>query len=318
MGAGRWDTGSYDAARAYRAAHGIDDFDHSARTRRLDPSNWKAAPGLDPYGKTREARDSAEHPSSTPIAVLFDVTGSMGIVPEIVQKRLPDLLGMLLRGGYVDDPQILVGGIGDAESDRVPLQIAQFESDNRIDEQLRQIFLEGGGGGQKSESYEVAAWFMRHRVVTDAWEKRGKKGYLFIIGDEMNKPYVKPRVLAEVLGVSTTERREIADLYPDLAERWHVYLVLPKLTSYWDDPEVEQHWRRLVGQGFLRLEDPDQVCDLIAVTIGLEEGSVDLDEGLADVAAAGRTGTAVGTALATYRPARTLARTRTLPEDLAT
>jgi hypothetical protein len=97
-----------------------------------------------------------------------------------------------------------------------------------------------------------------------------------------------------------------------------VYLVLPKLTSYWDDPEVEQHWRRLVGQGFLRLEDPDQVCDLIAVTIGLEEGSVDLDEGLADVAAAGRTGTAVGTALATYRPARTLARTRTLPEDLAT
>ena len=70
----------------------------------------------------------------------------------------------------------MFGGIGDAQSDRVPLQVGQFESDNRMDDQLRTIFLEGNGGGQKSESYELATYFIARHTVTDAWEKRGRKG----------------------------------------------------------------------------------------------------------------------------------------------
>ena len=39
-------------------------------------------PALNPYGVgVRESRDSAEHPASLAIAVLFDATGSMGAVP---------------------------------------------------------------------------------------------------------------------------------------------------------------------------------------------------------------------------------------------
>ena len=61
----------------------------------------------------REARDSAEHPESTAIVAFVDVTGSMGKVPRIIQKRLPELMGTLTRGGYCTDPQIMTIAVGD-------------------------------------------------------------------------------------------------------------------------------------------------------------------------------------------------------------
>ena len=97
-------------------------------------------------------------------------------VPRQLQQKLPQLLGLLLRKGYADDPQILFGAIGDATCDRAPLQVGQFESDNRMDDDLSRILLEGGGGGQKTESYELAMYFMARHTVTDCYAKRGKRG----------------------------------------------------------------------------------------------------------------------------------------------
>src|SRR5712691_12865811 len=149
MGSGRWSTDVYDAAANYRAATGTSAFAHT------DTGATHVHPDLDPFGVTvRESRDSAEHPRSLAIAVLFDVTGSMGGVPRVLQAKLPQLLGLLLRKGYVRDPQIMFGAIGDATCDSAPLQVGQFESDNRMDGDLERIVLEGGGGGQKRESYE--------------------------------------------------------------------------------------------------------------------------------------------------------------------
>ena len=125
--------------------------------------------------------------------MLFDVTGSMRTVPRVLQTKLPQLLGLLLRKGYASDPQIMFGAIGDATCDRVPLQVGQFESDNRMDDDLGRIVLEGGGGGQMTESYELAMYFMARHTVTDCCEKRGRRGYLFIIGDELAYPQVKAR-----------------------------------------------------------------------------------------------------------------------------
>src|SRR6478672_3000533 len=133
MGNGAWNDNTYRAAATFRRARGIDDFGYSAELFDRPRDQWRADRTMDPFGvPVRESRDSAEHPNSTPIAVLFDVTGSMG---------------------------------------RVPLQVGQFESDNRMDDQLRTIFLEGNGGGQKSESYELATYFIARHTVTDAWEK---------------------------------------------------------------------------------------------------------------------------------------------------
>ncbi|MFI9511354.1 hypothetical protein [Nocardia sp. NPDC052566] len=305
MGYGNWDDTAYRAAKTFRASRGLDDFGYTAEMRSEPYGRWRPHPALDPLGvDVRECRDSAEHGHSLPIAVLFDVTGSMGRVPRIMQDKLGKLHGLLQRKGYARDPQILFGAIGDADSDRVPLQIGQFESDNRMDEQLRRIFLEGGGGGQKSESYELAAYFMATHVVTDAWEKRGKRGYLFLIGDELNKPHLPVRHIRNVIGDNVGRNIAVDSIYRELAERWHVYYVLPNESSYFDDPDIADHWRALLGQNFLKLDDPAAVCELIALTIGLEENTVDLDTGLADLRDVGSTteSTAVGKALAAHGP----------------
>src|SRR5262245_41161322 len=135
MGSGIWSTDVYDAADRYRRASGTSAFAYS------DSGARTVHAALDPSHKVRESRDSAEHPRSLAIAVLFDVTGSMRHVPRVLQAKLPRLLGLLLRKGYAADPQILFGAIGDATCDRVPLQIGQFESDNRMDEDLGRIVL---------------------------------------------------------------------------------------------------------------------------------------------------------------------------------
>ncbi|MFC4126857.1 hypothetical protein [Nocardia rhizosphaerae] len=308
MGYGNWDDSAYRAGKTYRARAGVDDFGYTARLREQPYETWSAHPTLDPFGVgVRECRDSAEHGNSLPVAVLFDVTGSMGRVPRIMQDKLGKLHGLLKSKGYAQDPQILFGAIGDADTDRVPLQVGQFESDNRMDEQLRSILLEGGGGGQKSESYELAAYFLARHTATDAWDKRGKRGYLFVIGDELNKPRLAARHIRSVIGDHVRRDVSVESIYRELEQRWHVYYVLPNQSSYYRDPEIAEHWRGLLGQNFLKLDDPAAVCELIALTIGLGEDRVDVDTGLADLRDVGSAceAEAVGRALGA-RPARAL------------
>lgn len=291
MGYGHFDHDSYRAAGRYRRARGLDDFGYSAQQHRRPRDTWAADASLDPFRvDARESRDSAEHPNSTPIAVLFDVTGSMGRVPRILQANLGKLHGMLVERGWATDPQVLFGGIGDADCDRVPLQVGQFESDNKMDEQLRTLFLEGGGGGQQSESYQLAAYFMARHIVTDSWEKRHRKGYLFIIGDELNKDFVDRRQVRSVIGDRLDASISTEAMYAELQDRWHVFAILPGGSSYYNDPRIISHWRQLLGDRFLRLPDPAAVCELIGVLVGMTERGFTVDETVADLDDLGATG----------------------------
>ena len=294
MGSGRWSTDVYSAAANYRAASGTSAFAYS------DGGARTAHPALDPRNVgRRESRDSAEHPVSTPIAVLFDVTGSMRGVPRVLQTKLPQLLGLLTRKGYATDPQILFGAIGDATCDRVPLQVGQFESDNRMDEDLARIVLEGGGGGQKMESYELAMYFMARHTTLDSVERRGRRGYLFLIGDEMPYPRVKPREVRAVIGDELREPIGTEAILAELRRSFDVYYLLPTAAGWGGDAEVLGRWRELLGQNVIELDDLDAVCETIALTVGLAENAIDLDAGLADLADLGSTATAtVGKALA--------------------
>jgi len=278
MGAGAFNAATYHQAAATRAATGQADFAYTETQRSVPRNQRKASAVLDVNGvKLRESRDSAEHPESTPIVTLFDVTGSMRAVPVTLQKKLGDLFGILERGSYVKDPQIMVGAIGDDVYDSVPIQIGQFESDNRVDDQLREVFLEGGGGGDKREGYALAAHFINEHVETDAWVKRQKKGYLFIIGDELNKDRLYSRSISKWLGSDDTgEDIAVEAVYEKLKEKWEVFFILPNLTSYYNDSEVERHWSGLLGERFVKLDNPDTVADFIATTIANHEEALEL------------------------------------------
>src|SRR3954447_10639621 len=201
MGGSNWSDDFYNAREAHRAETGASAFAYTDALKSVPAGSRKTHNKMNPLGVNfRESRDSASHPTSKAIAVLFDVTGSMGTIPVVLQKKLSNLMNMLIRKGYVEHPQIMFGGIGDATCDRAPLQMGQFESGIEMDDDLGRMYLEGGGGGQNTESYELAAYFMARHTAMDCFEKRGEKGYLFIIGDEQYYPRVKWKEVERIIG----------------------------------------------------------------------------------------------------------------------
>ncbi|CAL9405803.1 hypothetical protein SUDANB121_01565 [Nocardiopsis dassonvillei] len=300
MGSSHWSTDAYHARKAFNAAAGRSDFGYTDDVLSSVPrSKWKVHEKLDPKGvAVRESRDSDEHPESLAISVLFDVTGSMGRVPRVLQSKLPALFGLLLRKGYVEHPQILFGGIGDATCDRAPLQVGQFESGNELEEDLGNILLEGGGGGQVTESYELAMYFMARHTAMDCLEKRGRKGYLFLIGDEKAYGKVKAREVREVIGDDLAEDIPFPRILEELRRSFEVYFIMPSGSSHYTNDEVRGFWDTHLGQNVIHLDDLGAVSETIAVTVGLAEEAVDLEEGLADLADAGSdAGGVVGKAL---------------------
>jgi hypothetical protein len=275
MGTGLWSASAYDAAEGHREATGASAFAYS------DDGARTVHPDLDPFGVgLRESRDSAEHPESLAVAVLFDVTGSMRWVPRTLLAKLPELLGLLQRKGYVEHPQVMFGAIGDATCDRAPLQIGQFESGNRMDDDLGKILLEGGGGGQLRESYELAMYFMARHTSIDCFEKRNKRGYLFIIGDERAYPKLKAREVRRVVGDGLRDNCPLAFVLFALQRMYDVYFIIPEEAQNSGNAEVTAFWRSRLGQNVIQLDDMDATCETIALTIGLAEGAIDLDEGL--------------------------------------
>ena len=114
-------------------------------------------PLMNPKGvKVRESRDGSDHPQSMGIVFALDVTGSMGDIPRLMAtKALPTFMKVLMDC-KIPDPQLLFMAVGDAYSDRAPLQVGQFESTAELmDQWLTWSFLEGGGGGSGEESYEL-------------------------------------------------------------------------------------------------------------------------------------------------------------------
>ena len=69
----------------------------------------------------------------------------------------------------------------------------------------------------------------------------------------------------------------------ELQQRYHVFYILPKTASYGGDRTILGFWRKLLGQNVLELEDPEAVCETIALAIGMMEGTIDLRKGADDL-----------------------------------
>jgi hypothetical protein len=301
MGSTRWSDQDYRNRARDRALTGKDAFEYDDAIRHGKVQR-RVHEKLNPRGvKVRESRDSAAHPESHAVAVFCDVTGSMQGVPRIIQAQLPRLMGLLIRKGYLAHPQILIGAIGDATCDKAPLQVGQFESGIEIDEDLGRLFLEGGGGGHITESYELALYFMARHTALDCFEKRGRRGYLFLVGDETPYRRVKRKEVEKHIGDRLPQDVPVEEIFAELQKRYNVYYVLPNMTCNWNNEVVHSRWVELLGQNVLRLEDPAGISELIASTVGIAEGKVDLDtltDDLQEIGSSAPVAQAIGKALA--------------------
>jgi hypothetical protein len=232
---------------------------------------------LNPFGVTvRESRDSDEHPNSIPIILGLDVTGSMGIYAhEIAVTHLPKLMNGILE--TVTDPQIMFMAIDDVHAcSPAALQASQFESDIRILEQLREVYLVGGGGGNASESYDLTWYFAANRTAIDSFEKRGQHGFLFTFGDE-EAPYqtVTAEQLKSVFGPGEYTSMTPEQMLKQAQEMYQVFhIVIEQGNHYRRYPaEVRSSWTNLMGSNVLFLKDSAYLSDLVLATIEIANGT---------------------------------------------
>lgn len=305
MGFSNWSDAAYQARQTYRQQTKQSAFTYDQQAR--NSGIKQVHPQMNPHGVMRESRDSQEHPNSVAIAVIFDVTGSMGNIPRVLQTKLGKLMRLLVQKGYIEHPQVLFGAVGDANCDVVPLQIGQFESGLEMDDDLGKIFLEGGGGGQVHESYELALYFMARHTGIDCYDKRGKKGYLFTIGDEKPYPAVSRPQVHKYIGDRFLRELRTEQIVSEIQQRYEHFHIIPTQTAHGQNAEVQERWRQLLGERLLLLDDEAAVCETIALAIGLCEGTVfDPGQGADDLIGAGYDATAATTAATALVPYATV------------
>lgn len=224
----------------------------------------------------RESVDSDANPSSTPIIVALDVTGSMGEIPhQLVQGNLGTLMQELLDRRPVQDPHLMFMGVGDADYDRAPLQATQFEADIRIAEQLQKLFLEGGGGGNSTESYNLPWYFAATKTSCDAISKRGRKGYLFTVGDEEPPVVLRAQHIRDILGLEAEVDLPSEDVLAMAERSFHVFHVVVEQGSHYRShaDRVRMSWNKLLGQRVILLSDYTRLAEVIVSTIQMSEGT---------------------------------------------
>ena len=149
MGGSSYSDDLYHSRAAHRAATSTPTFthDHDIKTGKVVASVHAK---LNPKGVTRESRDSDAHPNSLPISVLLDVTGSMSTLPRVIQAKIPQLMGLLIRKGYVADPQVMFAAVGDYHSDDAQwARIVVVTSSGWLKQQVRggaSLLFEGAQG----------------------------------------------------------------------------------------------------------------------------------------------------------------------------
>ncbi len=266
MGSGTFNAGAYRAFSATTAGKATDDI-YAARSIHKN---------LNPKGvKIRESRDSADNPNSTPIIVAIDVTGSMGIIADVIAREgLGTLFTEILDRKPITDPHLMFMAVGDANCDVAPLQVSQFEADNRIVEQLTQIYIEHGGGGNNFESYNLPWFFAAAHTEHDSIIKRGKRGYLFTIGDEEAPQALTPDQIKQFIGDDLERKMSSEEMLAEAQRKYDVFhIIIMEGSHAKSHPDrVFDSWKSVLGQHVIRLADHKKLAETIVSTIEVVEG----------------------------------------------
>lgn len=269
MGGGSFDEGSYTSSRAVRRSTGVDDFEYTRNATRihesLDPKRILTKPF-----HLLESRDSVEHPESTPVIISFDVTGSNFANARVAQEKLPELMGKLTC--CLSNPQVAVWSNDDTHSiGGNAIQLSDFESDNRIDESIRNLWLTGQGGGNDGESYDLILYAAARKTITDSWEVRHKKGFLFLYADEPFFNKVTANDVKGVFGDPTQRDIPLEEIIAEVKEKWHLYVIWPQ-NGY---KHARAQYVQLFGTECVEtLQDPNLLCDKIASMVESTVGNL--------------------------------------------
>ncbi len=257
--------GGYDYASA-RAAYGEDTKAESSG-KSAEKSDRKIA-----YASPGESRKGTEAPvgkelvtdSTHPIVIMVDVTGSMSTWPEIIFEKLP-LLGSEVER-YFSDYAISFTAVGDAECDSYPLQVRDFAKGPALDEHLKNLYPEGGGG-DIPESYDLAAYyFLNHCTMEKALAP-----ICILVCDAPPHDELKASAIKQYTGDIVQSSLDSAEIIRRLSRKFTLYLVLKGFSAA-DD--TTKYWQNLLGRDrVLPFEEPRDIVEVLIGIIALEAGA---------------------------------------------
>ena len=209
--------------------------------------------------------------TKNPIIVVLDVTGSNIDFARIIYDKLPMFYGQIEQQGYLDDFDISICAVGDAYTDKYPMQVGDFAQGIALDAQIEKLVLEGNGGGQVCESYELMAYYLLEKTEFE----KGAEPLLFFIGDEKPYSHVK-REQAEQFGMTCNEE---IDPFPLLRKRFHdnVFMLLNPYSTYsysYLNEEIAEAWKsRLANEHVIPIQEKKAIVDLMLGIIATVSGS---------------------------------------------
>ncbi|MCX6714435.1 MAG: hypothetical protein NTX72_01330 [Candidatus Uhrbacteria bacterium] len=281
MGSGGWDHSASTARSQTRSARSVQetvlqDFTQTRESR--------IHPGMHPNGLVfRESRDSVEHPKSRAIIGSLDITQSMqGLPPLLARETLPQLMAGVLP--ILPDAQLCFMAFGDADDGhnyQGPWQVGQFESSDELaDAWLTRIWLQGSAGSSPCESADLILYTAARLTRIDCHEKRGEKGYLFILTDDTCRDYVCAATVNKWLGrQELDENVSIEAIIQEAAEKYHIFVLIPdqaRAVQMRGGERVIDHYRRRIGNGAIALGGYQDTSIVAAMLIGLTEGAYNM------------------------------------------
>lgn len=196
--------------------------------------------------------------SPAPLVILCDVTGSMGTWPAVIFSKLP-YLDNECKEYLGTESEVSFAATGDMQ-DSYPLQVRGFHKGRELEQQLKELIIEGGGSGPESahESYELAALYYARNVKMP----QAKNPILIFIADEFFHDNIEKQ-LAKVAHIDLEERAmSTVDIFEELKKKFSVYLIRKPYRGY--DNEIEKQWTMVLGEDHIApLDDPGRVVDII-------------------------------------------------------
>ena len=222
----------------------------------------------------------------TPIVFAVDVTGSMGDWVKIIYDKFPMFYGQMNLQCYAKDPSVSFCAIGDEECSKVPLQISQFSTGIAIDSVITKIFLEGGGGGNLRESYELAAYFYLNKCELVNYEYP----FFFITGDEAFFNEVSIKNAFKVLGDKIPSNINSREIFKNLKDKFNIFHLRKKFEDENKEKGMYKQWSDTIGtERVLEVNSPKACIDVILGAIAITTGARTLEEYVTDMITRGQT-----------------------------
>lgn len=207
----------------------------------------------EPNTKITDPKKKIESQSKTPMIVAVDVTGSMAQWPFEIFDRLPLLYNTLCQ--YREDLELSFIAFGDEHCDRWPMQVTDFASGFDLEDQLKALHGEGGGG-DAPESYGLLAWYVRNRVFVP----NARKPFLITFGDAPMHPAVSRKALQKILGVPAQSDADALSAWKQVAESWNTWFLRRPTGAPGD--VVDEQWQGALGKDrVLRIENEQRAVD---------------------------------------------------------